>query len=80
MSMRYSWTLIVLLMAPVFSADTNGKNALHKNKPAPKAQPAAVAEDWTVWGGPNRDFIVNASGLADSWPAGGPKRLWSRKT
>ena len=28
--------------------------------------------------GKNRDFIVNSTGLADSWPAGGPKKLWSR--
>ena len=38
----------------------------------------ASAEDWTTWGGKNRDFIVNASGLADAWPAAGPKKIWSR--
>ena len=74
--MRYSWTLLVFLLAPAFSADTNGKSA--PKKAASKTQPAAVAEDWTVWGGKNRDFIVNATGLADSWPPGGPKKLWSR--
>ena len=42
------------------------------------AQAAAAADDWPVWGGKNRDFIVNTSGLADSWPAAGPKKLWSR--
>jgi outer membrane protein assembly factor BamB len=36
------------------------------------------ADDWPVWGGKNRDFIVNATGLADSWPASGPKKIWSR--
>jgi outer membrane protein assembly factor BamB len=35
-------------------------------------------EDWPVWGGKNRDFISNASGLANSWPASGPKKLWTR--
>jgi len=44
----------------------------------PTAKPPAVVEDWPVWGGKNRDFIVNASGLADSWPAAGPTRVWSR--
>jgi len=39
---------------------------------------SAAGEDWTVWGGQNRDFIVNSARLADSWPAGGPKKLWSR--
>jgi outer membrane protein assembly factor BamB len=42
-----------------------------------------VAEDappvpWRQWGGPNRNFVVQASGLADSWPEGGPPVLWSR--
>ena len=39
---------------------------------------AGAAEDWPVWSGKNRDFIVNTSGLADSWPASGPKKLWTR--
>jgi outer membrane protein assembly factor BamB len=38
------------------------------------AEPA----DWPQWGGPHRDFTVESSGLAESWPAGGPPRLWSR--
>ncbi len=39
---------------------------------------ALLADDWPQWGGPNRNFKVNAKGLANSWPADGPKRLWSR--
>ena len=34
--------------------------------------------DWPQWGGPGRDFIARASGLAAAWPAQGPRRLWSR--
>jgi outer membrane protein assembly factor BamB len=34
--------------------------------------------DWLQWGGPNRDFTSTAKGLAASWPATGPKQLWSR--
>ncbi len=75
--MRYSWTLLVFLIVPAFSADVNGKST-PKKAAEKKAKPVAVAEDWTLWGGKNRDFIVNTSGLADSWPAGGPKKLWSR--
>jgi outer membrane protein assembly factor BamB len=45
-------------------------------KAAPKALPPG--EDWPTWGGKNRDFIVHAAGLADSWPASGPKKIWSR--
>jgi outer membrane protein assembly factor BamB len=33
---------------------------------------------WRQWGGPNRDFHSNATGLATSWPGGGPRQLWSR--
>jgi len=33
---------------------------------------------WRQWGGPNRDFIVEATGLADAWPAAGPRMIWSR--
>jgi outer membrane protein assembly factor BamB len=38
----------------------------------------ALHADWMQWGGPNRNFIVEASGLADSWPDGGPRVVWSR--
>lgn len=34
--------------------------------------------DWLQWGGPNRDFTTSSKGLAASWPAAGPKQLWSR--
>jgi outer membrane protein assembly factor BamB len=34
--------------------------------------------DWLQWGGPNRDFTTAAKGLAASWPATGPKQLWTR--
>ena len=33
---------------------------------------------WRQWGGPTRNFIVNATGLADAWPEGGPRVIWSR--
>ncbi|HZS04454.1 MAG TPA: PQQ-binding-like beta-propeller repeat protein [Blastocatellia bacterium] len=36
------------------------------------------APEWPQLGGPNRNFMPDAKGLAASWPAGGPKRLWSR--
>ena len=38
----------------------------------------ATASEWPQWGGPQRNFMSRATGLADSWPAGGPKVLWSR--
>jgi outer membrane protein assembly factor BamB len=38
----------------------------------------AQAPAWTQWGGPTRDFMVPATGLADAWPSTGPKKQWSR--
>jgi len=39
---------------------------------------AARSQDWPQWGGLNRDFKSNAKGLANRWPAGGPRKLWVR--
>src|SRR5262245_36213304 len=44
---------------------------------APRGR-AAGASDWTQWGGPTRDFMSDAKGLASSWPPSGPTKLWSR--
>lgn len=38
----------------------------------------AFAGDWTQWGGPDRNFMPTATGLAAKWPDAGPKQLWSR--
>jgi outer membrane protein assembly factor BamB len=42
------------------------------------ASPAATGGEWLQWGGPSRNFMVNATGLASSWPQGGPRKLWTR--
>ncbi|MFQ5494796.1 MAG: PQQ-binding-like beta-propeller repeat protein, partial [Phycisphaerae bacterium] len=39
---------------------------------------AAEPHAWPRWGGPHGDFKVEAKGLAEKWPDGGPRRLWSR--
>lgn len=33
---------------------------------------------WTEWGGPHRNFTADVSDLASTWPAGGPRRAWTR--
>jgi len=43
------------------------------------AQAGESAGSWTQWGGDNQDFKAGSTGLADSWPEGGPKKLWSRE-
>ncbi len=35
------------------------------------------ASDWPCWRGPRGDGISRETGLAHSWPEGGPKKLWS---
>jgi len=34
---------------------------------------------WPGWGGSGRDFKVNDAHLANTWPDGGPPRLWERE-
>jgi outer membrane protein assembly factor BamB len=38
----------------------------------------AADSAWLQWGGPRRNFMVDTAGLADAWPSGGPKALWTR--
>src|SRR5215212_10687616 len=42
---------------------------------------AALAQstDWAQWGGPHRNFTSETKGLATTWPATGPRRLWQRE-
>src|SRR5687768_8723919 len=53
-------------------------------KPAPKTpapKPAAkppAGLPWTQWGGPNRNFTTQATGIKDTWPASGPRVVWKR--
>jgi outer membrane protein assembly factor BamB len=39
---------------------------------------AAAGGSWPQWGGPSRNFVVDAGPLATRWPASGPRQLWSR--
>ena len=75
--------LSLALAAPAY-----GQAAQQSKKPAPKpatrpgAKPvpaaAAPATAWTQWGGPNRNFQTQASGIKDTWPAAGPRVVWKR--
>ena len=40
---------------------------------------AGPAADWPQFGGPEGNFTSPETGLARSWPEGGPKVLWSAK-
>jgi outer membrane protein assembly factor BamB len=37
---------------------------------------ALPAQDWPHWRGPNRDDKSSETGLLQTWPEGGPKRIW----
>ncbi|MEK6798563.1 MAG: PQQ-binding-like beta-propeller repeat protein [Planctomycetota bacterium] len=39
----------------------------------------AAEPTWPQFGGPDRNFMVKASGLAEKWPEAGPKQLWKRE-
>jgi outer membrane protein assembly factor BamB len=39
---------------------------------------AQAQAEWPQWGGPSRNFVSTSKGLAASWPAKGPRQLWSR--
>lgn len=60
-----SLCLIVLSLAVLLAA-------------APVQTPKPTNPGWPQWGGPNRDFTSPSTGLANSWPAGGPPVVWSR--
>lgn len=45
---------------------------------AVSAAPALAGNEWPQFGGPKRDFKCETKGLADKWPEGGPRQLWSR--
>ena len=64
---RLASTLIAVAIIPALLLGASASSS-------PQAQP----ENWPQWGGPRRDFTATSTGLADTWPAAGPRRLWSR--
>lgn len=40
---------------------------------------APTPAEWPQWGGPDRNFTIEAQGLADKWPDDGPAKLWHRE-
>jgi outer membrane protein assembly factor BamB len=70
-----AWALtgaVVALVGPLVPA-----GVVQAQRATASADPWA-AGTWLQWGGPNRDFLIEASGLADKWPETGPPTLWSR--
>ena len=74
--------LSIALAAPAFGDATKlaayGQGAKPAAKPAPKPAATPTGVPWTQWGGPHRNFQTEASGLKDTWPAGGPPVVFKR--
>jgi len=60
-------------IAPSLAAQTRRTKKATEPKPAP-----IQGTPWPQWGGPGRDFLADSKGLAESWPATGPRQLWKR--
>ncbi|MDA8021053.1 MAG: PQQ-like beta-propeller repeat protein [Thermoanaerobaculia bacterium] len=43
------------------------------------AEDAADVSSWLEWGGPQRNFMQEDAGLAETWPESGPKVLWTKE-
>src|SRR6476646_4510834 len=62
--LQYKQQWIVLLVLLTLTATTEA---------------VAQSSDWAQRGGPHRNFTSDAKGLATTWPATGPRRLWQRE-
>ncbi len=78
--LRASLPLARLLLVIALSFPGLGR----ANAPANAAAPASVAQliaspepGWPQFRGPRRDGVSDQRGLLQTWPEGGPKRLWS---
>ncbi len=71
---------IVLLTAVACCAQSHPKvvAASAKKSAATPSSPAEIA-GWPGYGGPTRNFVVPDAGLANQWPATGPKVLWKHE-
>ncbi|HWI20037.1 MAG TPA: hypothetical protein VNT81_19930 [Vicinamibacterales bacterium] len=62
--------LVAILAAGAF---LSGPHLSARTEQAPAAN-----DSWRQWGGPNRNFMVNSTGLAEKWPETGPPVIWTR--
>ena len=71
------------MAAPAFTA---AAQTAQQKRPVPQKRPVSPPKvvappqsvPWTQWGGPNRNFTTQASGIKDTWPAAGPRVVWKR--
>ncbi|MBS1788746.1 MAG: PQQ-binding-like beta-propeller repeat protein [Acidobacteria bacterium] len=70
------WLVVVCLLFAVAAVTVGAQRRPSPRRSVSPAQTAAP--EWPQWGGLNRNFKVQSGALKESWPAGGPKQLWSR--
>ena len=70
--------LILTSVIALSQTQANLGGELGANPKARQVLATETSQEWTQWGGPHRNFISDATGLADSWPATGPRQLCSR--
>src|SRR5262245_3902026 len=70
---------LLTLTQPIESWSQKPKPSGRSRQKSQTGATSARPSDWLQWGGPGRDFVAPATELLSSWPAGGPRRLWSRK-
>ena len=73
-------TLLAIMSCIIVWALAGSTLSQTSRRPANQSQRAnnASSGDWLLWGGPHHDFIAPSTGLAATWPAAGPRKLWSR--
>jgi outer membrane protein assembly factor BamB len=71
--------LIGLALSDGSARAQSGAPRSSESQSRPREDVNSGAGDWLQWGGPTRNFMSGSKGLASSWPAGGPKKLWSRE-
>jgi len=68
--------MVLCVACPAQQQDTTDKVP---GGPERGREASQAGTPWTRDAGPTRDFKAPDHGLADEWPRGGPRRLWSRK-
>jgi outer membrane protein assembly factor BamB len=70
--------MIAIYVAAVLATLWHVAAPLTRNQTQATPRAPVDAGSWRQWGGPNRNFMADATGLADKWPDGGPPVIWSR--
>jgi outer membrane protein assembly factor BamB len=74
--MRLCGFLVAVAVAVLSGPAAGGQTQADRG--AGSAAPPGADAEWPGWGGPRGDFTLADRPLAATWPARGPRRLWTR--